>query len=1317
MITNFLFFIDNFQKNRNGISLQVILLLAMIINGLNRKIVYSKFFSTFTTADNDWPSVGYNTYNYGVDVCGTKNIIFVDNLSSLSNSLLYQTFVLEPHYQVSLSFKFWRIDVWSSKQFTTYIDHQIKYQNFFSDSDTTTDICKDATNDQVVDISFTLQHNTPTLMVIFKGDGYRWGISNIEIGIDECSTGCDSCSQSQCLDQTLVPISIFWTTQEALLKQACGGYEYQYTLGNFMEIQITLDNHNVINSSMKFHIFNTDNPTLTVKVDNQLVTTTKQLSGRVQNAGYFCFHNQILELQIIDLDHTNPTIKFRIDVVLIRYDTTSIMPLFGIKEFQLFIKTKIKQTDPASLGLPFEGCLMSLPELFEGCSFCVRSSCLHCQEGWEYNEQDLKCQPICGDQQIVQNEECDDGNQIPYDGCYRCQYSCSQFCQQCLKGKCIQCVQSRQLINGQCFNVCNQVLNYYDQLNNGCFFHNQNFQMNGYYQHTFLNNNNLKYSLDEFLDCDILEYGIMGYYYNQFNVRQILYCKIQLWNKCLECQDGYQLEFNKQNCVSKCNDNYKLDFEICDDDNNVQFDGCYQCESSCQLECLNCVNQKCLLCKEGWYLIDDQCLPICGDGITVPSEQCDDGNQEFGDGCFECQAECSYCKICNYNYKCQVCQEHFQLVSQICQPICGDKYIESGLEECDDGNEVQYDGCYNCQLECYPGCKNCQFGKCNDICSIDEMNIDGKCIKFNLNEENNSLSYSNCKVGCQDCINDQQCIKCKKNYELLNGICHLIECGNGIRENQEECDDGNILNNDGCSKNCLIENKWNCLSKDSQTNTCYSQTQINLEYLNLTRQNQFIQLSYSKKVRLKFNSDNNNFLSQNSLKIIGLQEDQYLITCYPVIAIDQQEFKSILYQFEIQFFEQILNQFNFTVFINETLIDVNDIPILPSNVSIQLKVPKLLTSTQLTFSKTFRKVGYSMMISLSCSSVLMLLLGEFAQTIALLDILQYQQYLKYLNVEYPYNVYIYFESSNFITLQPILNYLNFFELYESIVQKHFQQSIGKFREYELNADFLTNIDSLLFQLSCGMILIIILYAYEKSISKHIPLLKIFSYFAKVKYQFIKSIFIYLYKYKRKNLEIIKIININTFIQFFYANSWDLMFKIGLFLISNTESENRQRASILICLSYLGIMIKIFLFDTQRINGRAKISQIKKVQYEKLTLFKKFSFHLLLTSMQYHPITQCILIPFFITQYIGLILGLKLKTKKLEIMTILSLEISIILCILLNISYCQEFENYLSLNQQIYIGFAQIGLLILSLLGPLIQTGFECYQNQKAQINK
>jgi cysteine-rich repeat protein len=30
-------------------------------------------------------------------------------------------------------------------------------------------------------------------------------------------------------------------------------------------------------------------------------------------------------------------------------------------------------------------------------------------------------------------------------------------------------------------------------------------------------------------------------------------------------------------------------------------------------------------------------------------------------------------------------------------------------------------------------------------------------------------------------------------------------CGDGDREGSEQCDDGNLVNNDGCSSNCRIE--------------------------------------------------------------------------------------------------------------------------------------------------------------------------------------------------------------------------------------------------------------------------------------------------------------------------------------------------------------------------------------------------------------------------------------------------------------------------------------------------------------------------------
>ncbi|MBT4823927.1 hypothetical protein HN695_01000 [Candidatus Woesearchaeota archaeon] len=58
-------------------------------------------------------------------------------------------------------------------------------------------------------------------------------------------------------------------------------------------------------------------------------------------------------------------------------------------------------------------------------------------------------------------------------------------------------------------------------------------------------------------------------------------------------------------------------------------------------------------------------------------------------------------------------------------------------------------------------------------------------------------------------INCQQ--KFGENYVCLNGECAIevleivYECGNGLVEEEEECDDGNTINDDGCSEDCLYE--------------------------------------------------------------------------------------------------------------------------------------------------------------------------------------------------------------------------------------------------------------------------------------------------------------------------------------------------------------------------------------------------------------------------------------------------------------------------------------------------------------------------------
>jgi cysteine-rich repeat protein len=48
---------------------------------------------------------------------------------------------------------------------------------------------------------------------------------------------------------------------------------------------------------------------------------------------------------------------------------------------------------------------------------------------------------------------------------------------------------------------------------------------------------------------------------------------------------------------------------------------------------------KCQSCNDqiGFIEFNDICIPLCGDGIIIETEQCDDGNTLSGDGCsFTC---------------------------------------------------------------------------------------------------------------------------------------------------------------------------------------------------------------------------------------------------------------------------------------------------------------------------------------------------------------------------------------------------------------------------------------------------------------------------------------------------------------------------------------------------------------------------------------------------------------------------------------------------------------------------------------------------------
>jgi len=151
-------------------------------------------------------------------------------------------------------------------------------------------------------------------------------------------------------------------------------------------------------------------------------------------------------------------------------------------------------------------------------------------------------------------------------------------------------------------------------------------------------------------------------------------------------------------CVDDiCGDGFKNATEECDDGNMVDGDGCDSCKFSCASDdptrdCSNldpCVGTTCddtthtcgnaiaegETCGQSSVCIMDMCSAIkCGDGVAQTGEECDDGNNVDGDGC---QANCVLPP----------------------SPLCGNGARDPG-EQCDDSNSKNLDGCdASCKFE------------------------------------------------------------------------------------------------------------------------------------------------------------------------------------------------------------------------------------------------------------------------------------------------------------------------------------------------------------------------------------------------------------------------------------------------------------------------------------------------------------------------------------------------------------------------------------------------------------------------------------------
>ena len=138
-----------------------------------------------------------------------------------------------------------------------------------------------------------------------------------------------------------------------------------------------------------------------------------------------------------------------------------------------------------------------------------------------------------------------------------------------------------------------------------------------------------------------------------------------------------------------------------------------------------------------------------------------------------------------------------------------------GTEECDDGNSLDNDGCSSrCTVEsgfqCTSGCRTfCEFMRpstCVAVCGDARNAASEEC------DDGNLISGDGCSKYCQvergwACLPGRGGEREREERvasKESTSVCRPV-CGDGYVRAGEECDDGNLLSGDGCSWNCTRE--------------------------------------------------------------------------------------------------------------------------------------------------------------------------------------------------------------------------------------------------------------------------------------------------------------------------------------------------------------------------------------------------------------------------------------------------------------------------------------------------------------------------------
>ncbi|KAL4486853.1 hypothetical protein ABPG72_009617 [Tetrahymena utriculariae] len=492
------------------------------------------------------------------------------------------------------------------------------------------------------------------------------------------------------------------------------------------------------------------------------------------------------------------------------------------------------------------------------CFSCQNDECIICKLEFYLSLDKKQCLSVCPVQQVGNSQE---------GKCIQCAEGCAK-CDEADIQKCSSCIAGYFLENGQCKKSCESI-NFANEQTNECQPCNIKYsnckECDSQNCKSCDTNSNFK-----FLDikgtrciqkCDQGQYPSTQFQCQNCKNKNCYTCHDQNPNQCIDCIYifAYRYYFYQDQCYQDCPNNTYLEInshlqqQTCQDCSkkykyctSCTSSMCTQCENgycidfqtgqcisngSCQdmgctdTNCLKCDDKdksKCIVCKETYFLLDNQCQPQCKDGYyeDLSNNECIDCKKYLGKNCTKCRIrECLETDCSIKDCQSTVCKKQFydwtkNYQDSQCVDQCPDNLYPNQNNIC---IWCYNQNCKQCDPKNPQNCTSCFLQEQNINFLLQESQCVSICSKGYYQQQNNCLP---CKSGCLRCTEDE-CQECKNNNQIINPQTQecVDQCQNNYfpglnKYNQQQCMK--------CSQ--LFEGCENCDS--TQCNKCLDVNQV-----------------------------------------------------------------------------------------------------------------------------------------------------------------------------------------------------------------------------------------------------------------------------------------------------------------------------------------------------------------------------------------------------------------------------------------------------------------------------------------------------------